>query len=238
MGQQTLMTAAAASLLTAAAAHAALSADMASFNLIANGSAVSATNSTTNLGDGRFAHSGFWAANGMLVQWNNLITSYTVANGVETAYISGGFVVKNNSASTGLVLDLSVLMGGAMGAGTYTGSAGGQAVNFGFSPGSFGSVGGAPIWGGSVNGSVVGGVLTATQSVNPFSLGSFAPQSFGGSMGSVNSGMGLSFRLTLAAGMESSFSGAFSTSAVPAPGAIALVGMTGASGLLGWRRRR
>jgi MYXO-CTERM domain-containing protein len=81
----------------------------------------------------------------------------------------------------------------------------------------------------------LGGTVTSTQTVNPFSLASFAPQSFNGSAGSVTSGVGMRLRLSISAGMESSFSGAFSVSSVPAPGAVALAG---AAGLLGGRRRR
>lgn len=236
MGQNTITTAIAATLLASSAASAAISANAATINLSANGAAQTLnSNNTTDLGDGRFAHTGFWASNGMLVQWSNLITSYSVVNGVETAYVSGGFTIKNNNATTPLVLDLSVLMAGSMGAGaTYAGSAGGQGVNFSFSPGSLGSTAGAPVWAGLVNGTQVGGVITSTQTVNPFSLASFAPQSFNGSAGSVTSGVGMRLRLSISAGMESSFSGAFSVS-VPAPGAVALAG---AAGLLGGRRRR
>lgn len=236
MGQNTITTAIAATLLASSAASAAISANAATISLSANGSAQALnTNNTIDLGDGRFAHTGLWASNGMHVQWSNLITSYSVVNGVETAYVSGGFTIKNNNTSTPLVLDLSVLMAGSMGAGaTYAGSAGGQGVNFSFSPGSLGAVSGAPVWAGLVNGSQVGGAITSTQTVNPFSLASFAPQSFNGSAGSVTSGVGMRLRLSISAGMESSFSGAFSVS-VPAPGALALAG---AAGLLGGRRRR
>lgn len=238
MGQNTITTAIAATLLASSAASAAISANAASISLSANGAAQTVSNNAVDLGDGRFAHTGSWASNGMIVQWSNLITSYTVVNGVETAYVSGGFTIKNNNASTPLVLDLSVLMAGSMGASaTYAGSAGGQGVNFSFNQGSLGAVSGAPIWAGLVNGAQVGGALTSTQAVNPFSLASFAPQSFNGSAGSVNSGVGMRLRLSISAGMESSFSGAFSVSstAVPAPGAMALAG---AAGLLGGRRRR
>jgi hypothetical protein len=235
MGQNTITATIAATLLASSAASAAISASTATINLSANGATQTVSNNTTNLGDGRFAHTGFWAANGMMVQWNNLITSYSAVNGVETAYVSGGFTIKNNSTSTPLVLDLSVLMAGTMGAGaTYAGSAGGQGVNFSFNPGSLGSTAGAPVWAGLVNGSQVGGVITSTQTVNPFSLASFAPQSFNGSAGSVTSGVGMRLRLSISAGMESSFSGAFSVSSVPAPGAVALAG---AAVRLGSRRR-
>jgi MYXO-CTERM domain-containing protein len=236
MGQNTITTAIAATLLASSAASAAISANTATINLSANGAAQTVSNNATDLGDGRFAHSGFWASNGMLVQWSNLITAYTVVNGVETAYVSGGFTIKNNNATTPLVLDLSVLMAGSMGAGaTYAGSAGGQGVNFSFNPGSLGATAGAPVWAGLVNGAQVGGVITSTQTVNPFSLASFAPQSFNGSAGSVSGGVGMRLRLSISAGMESSFSGAFSVTSVPAPGAVALAG---AAGLLGGRRRR
>lgn len=111
MGQNTITTAIAATLLASSAASAAISANAATINLSANGAAQTLnSNNTTDLGDGRFAHTGFWASNGMLVQWSNLITSYSVVNGVETAYVSGGFTIKNNNATTPLVLDLSVLM--------------------------------------------------------------------------------------------------------------------------------
>ena len=236
MGQKTITTAIAATLLASSAASAAISANAATISLSANGSAQTLnSNNVVDLLDGRFAHTGFWASNGMLVQWSNLITAYTVVNGVETAYVSGGFTIKNNNATTPLVLDLSVLMAGSMGAGaTYAGSAGGQGVNFSFNPGSLGATAGAPVWAGLVNGAQVGGVITSTQTVNPFSLASFAPQSFSGSAGSVSGGVGMRLRLSISAGMESSFSGAFSVS-VPAPGAVALAGL---AGLLGGRRRR
>jgi hypothetical protein len=235
MGQNTITTAIAATLLASSAASAAISANAATISLSANGTAQTVSNSASDLGDGRYAHSGFWASNGMLVQWSNLITAYTVVNGVETAYVSGGFTIKNNNATTPLVLDLSVLMAGSMGAGaTYAGSAGGQGVNFSFNPGSLGATAGAPVWAGLVNGAQVGGVITSTQTVNPFSLASFAPQSFNGSAGSVSGGVGMRLRLSISAGMESSFSGAFSVS-VPAPGAVALAGL---AGLRGGRRRR
>jgi len=236
MGKNTITTAIAAMLLASSAASAAISANAAVINLSANGAAQTINNSTTDLGDGRFAHTGFWINNGMLVQWSNLITSYSVVNGVETAYVSGGFTIKNNNATTPLVLDLSVLMAGSMGAdATYAGSAGGQVVNFSFSPGSLGAVAGAPVWAGLVNGSQVDGAITSTQTVNPFSLATFSPQSFNGSAGSVTNGVGMRLRLSISAGMESSFSGAFAVTSVPAPGAVALVG---AAGLLGGRRRR
>jgi hypothetical protein len=140
MGQNTITTAIAATLLASSAASAAISANAATISLSANGAAQTVSNNATDLGDGRFAHTGMWASNGMLVQWSNLITAYTVVNGVETAYVSGGFTIKNNNATTPLVLDLSVLMAGSMGAGaTYAGSAGGQGVNFSFNPGSLGA---------------------------------------------------------------------------------------------------
>lgn len=225
----------ATTLLASSTASAAISANAATFSLTANGTAQTVNNSAVDLGDGRFAHTGFWANNGMLVQWSNLITSYSVVNGVETAYVSGGFTVKNNNATNPLLLDLSVLMAGTMGSGgTYTGSAGGQGVNFSFNQGTLGAVNGAPVWAGLINGSLVGGAITSTQTVNPFSLASFAPQSFNGSAGSVTNGVGMRLRLTISAGMESSFSGTFAVS-VPAPGAVALAG---AVGLLGGRRRR
>jgi hypothetical protein len=235
MGQNTIITAISATLLASSAATAAISANAATISLSANGSAQSVTNNTINLGDGRFAHTGMWASFGQMVQWTNLITSYSVVNGVETAYVSGGFTIKNNNSTLPLVLDLSVLMAGSMGSGaTYAGSAGGQGVNFAFSPGSLGAVAGAPVWSGLVNGAEVGGVITSTQTVNPFSLATFGAQSFNGSAGSVNNGIGMRLRLSISAGMESSFSGAFSV-AVPAPGAVALAGL---AGLIGGKRRR
>lgn len=234
MGHYTL--AAALALAATGSASAGLAAGTASFALLINGASQTASNNAVDLGDGRFANSGFWAQGGMLVQWNNLITSSTVVNGIETAYISGGFTIKNNSAGTPMVIDLAVFMTGSMAANAnFTGSAGGQGVNFAFTPGSLGAVGGAPVWAGFVNGSQVGGAITTTQSVNPFSLASFAPQSFQGSAGSVTDGVGMRLRLSMSAGMESSFSGAFSVTSVPAPGAVALAGC---AGLLGGRRRR
>ncbi|MBM4110295.1 MAG: hypothetical protein FJ254_02910 [Phycisphaerae bacterium] len=226
----------AATLLASSTASAAISASTATISLSANGSVQAVNNNTQDLGGGRFAHTGFWANNGMLVQWSNLITSYTMVNGVETAYVSGGFTVKNNHATSPLLLDLSVFMAGSMGPGaTFSGSAGGQGVNFSLNPGSLGAINGDPVWGGMINGSVVGGAITSTQTINPFSLATFAPQSFNGSAGSVTDGVGMRLRLSISAGMESSFTGAFSVGSVPAPGAVALAG---AAGLFGGRRRR
>ena len=237
MGIRSITAIGAASLLALPAANAAISANTASITLVANGSTQVVSNTTVSLGDGRFAHTGSWTTNnGMMVMWQNLITSYAASNGSELAYISGGFTVKNNSSSTPLVIDLGVFMAGSMaGPATYSGSAGGQGVNFSFSPGALGATSGAPVWSGFINDTLAGGVITSSQNVNPFSLASFAPQSFSGSSSAVSTGLGMRLRLTVAAGIESSFSGAFSVSAVPAPGAVVLAGV---AGLLGGRRRR
>jgi len=170
--------------------------------------------------------------------WN-----FNATNSVESGpleFLSGNFTFTNLTGAA-QVYDVLVTLGttpdgpssfvGGSVAGGLTGDAGG---------GSFSTVGSAPVWtafvGATQVGSLLGGpfsVLAPSFGSTPIGSGSFGtpiPAQAGPGLGT---SMSINFQFELGAGDQASFTSVFVLNVVPAPSAMALLGLAGLT-----RRRR
>lgn len=171
--------------------------------------------------------------------WN-----FNATNSVESGpleFLSGNFTFTNLTGSA-QVYDVLVtlattpdgpssLVGGSV-AGGLTGDAGG---------GSFATIGSAPVWTAFVGATQVGALLSGPFSVlapafgsTPIGSGAFGtpiPSQVGPALGT---SLSINFQFELGAGDQASFTSVFVLNVVPAPSALALLGLAGFVG----RRRR
>jgi MYXO-CTERM domain-containing protein len=161
---------------------------------------------------------------------------------MQTSFVSGNFVVINTGSMAQdfeIVLTLPVVVTGSkmtMYGGSVAGSVIGDADG-----GFFGTTGSNPVWSASTDGMVIADLLTApiNISTNPFQSALVGSASFGEPIPSapgpnLTDSLEITLRFTLGAGDSAAFTSIF-VAQVPAPGAVALLGL---AGLVGSRRRR
>jgi len=164
-------------------------------------------------------------------------------NGMGTSFLSGNFVVTNTLATSQnfeIVLSLPVSANGSLMT-LYGGSVAGSLVGDS-DGGTFDTIGSDGVWTASTNGTFVAELLTApiSVSVDPFKTMMIGAASFGepipNAMGpDLDSSLEITLRFALGAGDSAAFTSVLVAEAVPAPGALALLG---AAGLVSRRRRR
>lgn len=161
---------------------------------------------------------------------------------MQTSFVSGNFVVINSGSMAQdfeIVLTLPVVVTGSkmtMYGGSVAGSVIGDADG-----GFFGTTGSNPVWSASTDGMVIADLLTApiNISTSPFQSALVGSMSFGDPIPSapgpnLSSSLEITLRFTLGAGDSAAFTSIL-VAQVPAPGAVALLGL---AGLVGSRRRR
>ena len=164
------------------------------------------------------------------------------AAGLGTSFISGNFVVINTGSATQdfeIVLTLPVVVTGSKMT-LYGGSVAGSLIGDA-DGGSFGTIGSDAVWSASTNGMAIADLLTAPISVttNPFQSALIGSASFGEPIPSapgpnLMDSLEITLRFSLGAGDSAAFTSIL-VAQVPAPGAVALLGL---AGFVGSRRRR
>jgi len=155
-------------------------------------------------------------------------------------FIIANIVYTNISSGTqNVTLEFVLPIGMAMPSTLIGGSVSGSLTDANGDGATFASLGGGSAYQALADGAVAAGMLTGV-SVNagPFGSSLIGPESFGTpipsqSYGAINTDMAIRYEFSLTAGDSVSLAGSFV--AVPAPGAIALLGV---AGLVGRRRRR
>ena len=160
----------------------------------------------------------------------------------QTSFVSGNFVLINTGDTArdfSISLTLPVLVSGAKNT-LYGGSVAGSIIGDA-DGGSFSTIGSAPVWAATTNGVSIANLLVAPVSVtaNPFQAASVGSASFGEPIPSswgpnLSTNLAITFTFRLGAGDSAAFTSVL-VAQVPAPGAVALLGV---AGLLARRRRR
>ena len=239
MGQITTWTAACAIACAAATpALASFDAGAVSFMVTSSAGSATANYSGTQVSAHSWNWGGDWASNGASVSWSGIPATWTGTS----MTLGGHFVIRNNTTSTQTFV-IDVMMPGSFADGTewlVGGSAAASMVNLNAMIGSLTSAG--PLWTASFDGNAVGSLHSdVNAAVDPFFTGALASQSFGDPIpgspftGGVSSAARIRLSLSLSAGMQATITSAFSAQVVPAPGALALLGIAAAGGS---RRRR
>ena len=231
---------------TAAVASTALAGPLLTVNASVGGYAPVTVTSNGVATNGRYSYIGgtvntfpnpAWA-----ISWNLLGDDSAVRT--DTTFVTNGFRVQNLSAASqdfDIVLKLAnpgpsnlQLQCTANFGGTITSDSATTAA-------SIASASGVPMWIGQVNGLDRAG--TGMLAGQTFTAGAAATNSFGpasgtwtGTVSGALTDIGYRMRFTLSPNSTALFSGAWSGTVVPAPGAFAMI--AGAAGLVGTRRRR
>lgn len=180
------------------------------------------------------------APGGMSVAWNLLVNA--------DPFIVGNIIVNNTSAVTQeYFLDIVLPIGMTTSHSYVGGSVTGTVTDLNGNGASLSSVGGAGLFTavtdhGTANRAVAGSLLSATTiTAAAFQSSSLGPASFGDPIPSLlhraaAENITVQFRFTLTAGDSASFTSIFVAEAIPAPGALALLGIAGLSGRRSRRR--
>ncbi len=194
-------------------------------------------NPGTDVGNDVFNYQEFVFGPGYTVSWD------INAKGFDSPFISGNIVVVNQSLETQtfeflVTLPISVallpssLMGGSVAGGLTTDLNGGA----------LSALPGTAVWQAFIDGNQVQTLLNAPFAVSKFGAGSvgIGPESFGTPIPSmpgpaITDTMQIKISFSLTAGDQASFTSVFTAVPIPAPAALALVGV---AGLVGSRRRR
>ena len=192
-----------------------------------------------------YAFSGNDSGSGWIVQWDIL------ASGASTEFITASFTIINTGASAAAfeISAMDMILGDYSTGSLVGGSVAGSYTDFNGNGVTVGSIDGGSIYSAIVDsdtidpldGTVVGTLLTATSgSASSFLSGTFASESFGGvpaipgaSGLPVFENIGMNLAFELSAGDSATFTASMAI-ATPAPGAMALLAITGIHG----RRRR
>ena len=192
-----------------------------------------------------YAFSGNDSGSGWIVQWDIL------ASGASTEFITASFTIINTGASAAAfeLSAMDMILGDYSTGSLVGGSVAGSYTDFNGNGVTVGSIDGGSIYSAIVDsdtidpldGTVVGTLLTATSgSASSFLSGTFASESFGGvpaipgaSGPPVFENIGMNLAFELSAGDSATFTASMAI-ATPAPGAMALLAITGIHG----RRRR
>lgn len=161
---------------------------------------------------------------------------------MQTSFISGNFFVINTGSAAQdfeIVLTLPVVVTGSKMT-LYGGSVAGSVIGDA-DGGFFGTTGSNPVWSASTDGMLIADLLSAPISIstNPFQSALVGSGSFGEPIPSapgpnLTNSLEITLRFTLGAGDSAAFTSIL-VAQVPAPGAVALLGL---AGLVGSRRRR
>jgi MYXO-CTERM domain-containing protein len=161
---------------------------------------------------------------------------------MQTSFVSGNFIVINTGSATQdfeVVLTLPVVVTGSKMT-LYGGSVAGSIIGD-VDGGFFSTVGSDAVWSATTNGIAIADLLTApiTVSTNPFQSALIGSGAFGEPIPSASgpnltNSLEITLRFSLGAGDSAAFTSIL-VAQVPAPGAVALLGL---AGLVGRRRRR
>jgi len=186
--------------------------------------------------NGTFGYFGQATANvadaGHQMSWDMLVNPdpFIIANVVYTNISSG---------TQNVTLEFVLPIGMAMPSTLIGGSVSGSLTDVNGDGATFASLGGGSAYQALADGSVAAGMLTGVNvNAGPFGSSLIGPESFGTPIpsqpyGAINTDMAIRYEFSLTAGDSVSLAGSFV--AVPAPGAVALLGI---AGLVGRRRRR
>lgn len=160
----------------------------------------------------------------------------------QTSFVSGNFVLINAGSTArdfSITLTLPVMVSGAKNT-LYGGSVAGSMIADA-DGGTFSTLGTTPVWAASTNGASIANLLNAPVSVtaSPFQAASIGSASFGEPIPSasgpnLSTNLAITFTFRLGAGDSAAFTSVL-VAQVPAPGAVALLGV---AGLVARRRRR
>jgi hypothetical protein len=208
------------------------------FELIVDGGpAQTFTPVGNDVGNGVFNYTDTVFGPGYTVGWD------INAKGFDQPFISGNLVVVNQSLVTqtfqftvNLPLSVAILpaslMGGSVAGGLTTDLDGGELA----------ALQGTPVWQAFIDGNMVASLLDDPFAVSKFGAGSVAigPEAFGQPIPSmagpaITETMAITFSFSLTAGDQASFTSVFTAVVIPAPGALALLGL---AGFIGRGRRR
>lgn len=178
------------------------------------------------------------AGGGWLLNWN--FNASNEAKGGLQAFTSGNYVIQNLGAEA-IEVELTITLPVALvGSALYGGSVSGGLTTSG--PGFIQDLDG-PVWTGATGGTTIASLFDSLNVVraDPGSS-AFGPESFGNPIPSLpgpdlGSDLSVTLRFLLGANSSASFTSVFVAS-VPAPGAIALLGLGGLSAIGGRRRRK
>lgn len=193
--------------------------------------------SSTSLPD-VFNYQGGLSGGGWDLNWD--FNASNSSNGGTQAFTAGNFVIQNFSTTDAIEVELTVKLPVALlGSALYGGSASGGLTTSG--PGFLQDLDG-PVWTGSTGGNII-----ATLFNNPFSVvrteagsSQLGAESFGNPIPSLpgpdlGADLSVTLKFLLGANSSASFTSVF-VARVPAPGAFALLGLSGLTALS--RRRR
>jgi hypothetical protein len=194
-------------------------------------------------GNGTFSYSGQKTANGShKLGWSMIVNP--------DPFVIANFVVSNTSAVTQtFTLTVTLPLGGVVGPfSEIGGSVTGSVTDLNGNGATLATAAGTPIYQALADGNIAGTLLNDPTSVSTGAFGSavVGPAQFGdGGPGgipslpyvAINTDIAITLTFTLTAGDSASFTSIFAVEAsnIPAPGALALVGI---AGLVGSRRRR
>lgn len=155
-------------------------------------------------------------------------------------FIIANIVYTNISSSTqNVTLEFVLPIGMSMSSSLIGGSVSGSLTDVNGDGANFSAIDGGSAYQARADGSTAAGMLTgANVNAGPFGSSLIGPESFGTPIpslpyGAINFDMAIRYEFSLTAGDSVSLAGSFV--AVPAPGAVALLGI---AGLVGRRRRR
>ncbi len=222
-----------AALATTMAASAGFMPATPSFTVSSTAGSATVTNNATQLASGVFAHTGSWVVTGASITWSNNVFGWN--DSTSNGFLNSNIVIKNETGATQTFVFYMSMSGTAPGLSSLTGSVGGQFVNGSSGLGMLSSVG--PLWAPYVDSTLVGSVLPDSLFfAPPYSVASLGSHPITSTYsGSVGSGIGVRYSVTLSSGIEASFNSSVGFQVVPAPGALALLGFVP---LAGSRRRR
>ena len=209
-----------------------------SFAVTSSAGSANASFSGAQISSDSWSWTGNWAANGASVSWNAVPATW---NGT-TMSLGGNFVIRNSTASTQFFL-IDISLPGSFSAGTewrVGGSAALSMVNLSPDVGRLFAQG--PLWSAVFDSTTVGSLFSnASATVDPFFAATLPSQSFGNPIpgqtffGGVSSAARIRVGLNMTAGMEATITSAFAAQFIPAPGAMAVLGL---ATFAGSRRRR
>lgn len=195
----------------------------ASFSVVSSAGGGTLTNTPTQISPYVWTNTGSWLATNASVSWSNNTQGWNPTTGV--GFTNANIVIRNNTATAQNFLVTVAMLGSSVGPHIASGSIGGQYVNGSGSLGSLTSSG--PLWVAAIDTTTVNSQLNNAlffaQPYQVVSLGNFNFSNI--PTGSIGNSASIRFSMQLSAGGEASFSSAFSFQVIPAPAAIALLGM-------------
>lgn len=194
----------------------------------------SLSNAATNTSAVSWVNNGSWTATNASATWSNNLQVWNEATGL--GIVNANIVIHNNTSSAQDFTITAGMEGFASGPFTSSGSIGGQYVNGSGSLGMLTSSG--PLWSALADTNAVNtqfnNALFFAHPYEVVSLGNFNFSNISFANG-ISSHASITFSFRISAGAEASFTSTFSFQSVPAPAALALLGLIP---IVGPRRRR